>query len=81
LIPEANDNQQLFIRPSQLSLIKPAGNGFEGTIVGVSFCGSYYLITLQINELTLQVASLESEYTVGESYAVCLKENAKYILL
>jgi ABC-type Fe3+/spermidine/putrescine transport system ATPase subunit len=81
LIPEANDNQQLYIRPSQLSLVKPAGKGFEGTIKGVAFCGSHYLITLQISELTLQVASLESDYMVGESYAVCLKENAKYFLL
>ena len=81
LIPEANDSQQLFIRPSQLSLIKPTGKGFEGTITGVSFCGSHYLITVQINELTLQVASLESNYMLGESYEVCLKENAKYFLL
>ena len=81
LIAEANDNQQLFIRPSQLSLIKPSGKGFEGTIVGVAFCGSHYLITLQINGLTLQVASLDSDYTVGDRYEVCLKENAKYFLL
>jgi len=81
LIPEANDNQQLFVRPSQLCLIKPSGNGFEGTIVGVAFCGSHYLITLQINELTLQVASLDANYTVGDRYEVCLKENAKYFLL
>jgi iron(III) transport system ATP-binding protein len=81
LIHEANDNQQLFIRPSQLSLVKPTGKGFQGTIIGVAFCGSHYLITLQINELTLQVASLESEYIVGNNYAVCLKENAKYFLL
>ena len=80
LIPEANDNQQLFIRPSQLSLIKPSGKGFEGTIVGIAFCGSYYLITVQINELTLQVASLDANYTVGDGYEVCLKENAKYFL-
>ena len=81
LIAEANDNQQLFIRPSQLSLIKPTGIGFEGTIVGVAFCGSHYLITLQINELTLQVASLDAAYTVGDRYEVSLKENAKYLLL
>jgi len=81
LIPEANDNQQLFVRPSQLCLIKPSGNGFEGTIVGVAFCGSHYLITLQINGLTLQVASLDANYTVGDRYEVCLKENAKYYLL
>ena len=81
LIPEANDNQQLFVRPSQLCLIKPSGNGFEGTIVGVAFCGSHYLIKLQINGLTLQVASLDANYTVGDRYEVCLKENAKYFLL
>ena len=81
LIPEANENQQLFIRPSQLSLVKPTGKGFEGTIVGVAFCGSHYFISVQISELTLQVASLESDYIVGESYEVCLKENAKYFLL
>ena len=80
LIPEANDNQQLFVRPSQLCLIKPSGNGFEGTIVGVAFCGSHYLIKLQINGLTLQVASLDANYTVGDRYEVCLKENAKYFL-
>jgi iron(III) transport system ATP-binding protein len=81
LIPEANDNQQLFIRPSQLSLVKATGKEFEGTIKRVAFCGSHYLITVQINELTLQVASLESDYMAGESYEVCLKENAKYFLL
>jgi hypothetical protein len=71
----------LFIRPSQLSLIKPTGKGFEGNIVGIAFCGSHYLITFKINELTLQVASLDANYTVGESYEVCLKENATYFLL
>jgi len=81
LIPEANDNQQLFIRPSQLSLIKHTGKGFEGNITDVAFCGSHYLISLQIKGLSLQVASLESDYIVGESYEVCLKENAKYFLL
>ena len=81
MIPEANDNQQLFIRPSQLSLIKPSSKGFEGNIIGVAFCGSHYLITLKINELTLQVASLDANHTVGDRYEVCLKENAKYFLL
>jgi iron(III) transport system ATP-binding protein len=81
LIPEAKDNQRLFIRPSQLNLIKPNGKGFEGNIVGIAFCGSHYLITFKINELTLQVTSLDANYTVGGSYGVCLKENATYFLL
>ncbi len=81
LIPDANDNQQLFLRPSQLSLIKPTGKGFEGNITDVAFCGSHYLITLHINSLTLRVASLDANYTIGDRYEVCLKANAKYFLL
>lgn len=81
LIPEANDNQQLFIRPSQLVLEMPIGNGLQGIVTNVLFMGSHYRVQLQIDGLQLEVAGFEPGIIVGETYQVRLRENAQYHLL
>jgi ABC-type Fe3+/spermidine/putrescine transport system ATPase subunit len=81
LIVHANTDQQLCIRPSQLLLEKPTGNGLQGVVTEVLFMGSHYMIQLQIDGLVLEVASFEPSITVGETYSVRLRENAQYHLL
>ena len=81
LITDANLDQQLFIRPSQLLLEKPACNGLQGIVTGVLFMGSHYMVQLQIDGLVLEVSAFEPGITIGESYSVCLRDNAQYHLL
>jgi hypothetical protein len=81
LITDANTDQQLFIRPSQLILEKHTGNGLQGFVTGVLFMGSHYMILLQIDGLVLEVASFEPGITVGETYSVRLRDNAQYHIL
>ena len=81
LITDANTDQQLFIRPSQLLLEKPTGNGLQGIVTGVLFMGSHYMVQLQIDGLVLEVSSFEPGITLGETYSVRLRDNAQYYLL
>lgn len=81
LVPNANIEQQIFIRPSQIVLEKPDTAGLQGKVIAVSFMGSHYLVQVQLEGLVLQVASFEPGITVGETYTVRLRENAKYQLL
>jgi iron(III) transport system ATP-binding protein len=80
LVPDANIDQQIFIRPSQIVLEKTAA-GLQGKVVSVLFMGSYYMVQVQLDGLFLQVASFEPGIIVGETYAVRLRENAKYHVL
>jgi iron(III) transport system ATP-binding protein len=81
LVPNANIEKQIFIRPSQIVLEKPAAEGLQGKVMGVLFMGSYYLVQVQLDGLVLQVASFEPGITIGENYTVRLRENAKYHVL
>ena len=81
LITNANTDQQLFIRPSQLVLEMPIGNGLQGIVTNVLFMGSHYRVQLQIDGLQLEVAGFEPGIIVGETYQVRLRENAQYHLL
>lgn len=81
LITDANTDQQLFIRPSQLILEKQVGNGLHGIVKGVLFMGSHYLVQLQIDGLVLEVSSFEPGISVGETYTVRLRDNAQYHIL
>jgi len=77
LVPSANIEQQVFIRPSQLVLEKPAAAGLQGKIISVLFMGSHYMVQVQLDGMVLQVACFEPGITVGETYTVRLRENAK----
>ncbi len=81
LVPNVNLEQQLFIRPSQLLLEKPAVNGLQGIVSNVFFMGSHYMVQVQLDGLVLQVASFEPGITLGETYGVRLRRNAKYQVL
>ena len=81
LITDANTDQQLYIRPSQLLLEKPTGNGLQGIITGSLFMGSHYMVQLQIDGLVLEVSAFEPGITLGETYSVRLRDNAQYHLL
>ena len=81
LITDANTDQQLYIRPSQLLLEKPTGKGLQGTVTGVLFMGSHYMVHLQIDGLVLEVSAFEPGITLGETYSVRLRDNAQYHLL
>jgi iron(III) transport system ATP-binding protein len=73
LIPDATKEQMLFIRPSQLSLQNYTGIGLECIVTGIAFCGSHYLIKVQIDELSIQVGSFNADYEIGGAYQVFLK--------
>jgi hypothetical protein len=81
LITDANTDQQIYIRPSQLLLEKPTGNGLQGIVTGVLFMGSHYMVQLQIDGLVLEVSAFEPGITLGETYSVRLRDNAQYHLL
>jgi iron(III) transport system ATP-binding protein len=81
LITDANTDQQLYIRPSQLLLEKPDGNGLQGIVTGVLFMGSHYMVQLNIDGLVLEVSVFESGIRLGETYSVRLRDNARYHLL
>jgi len=81
LIPEANDSQQLFIRPSQMILERYAGKGLQGIVTNVFFMGSHYMVQLNMGGLVLEVSAFEPGILVGESYSVRLRDNAQYHLL
>ena len=81
LVAHANIEQQIFIRPSQIVLEKPATEGLQGKVIGVLFMGNYYMVQVQLDGLVLQVASFEPRIIVGETYTLRLRENAKYHVL
>lgn len=81
LVPTANIEQQIFIRPSQLILEKTAAAGLQGKVTNVSFMGNHYMVAIQLDGLVLQVASFEPGITVGENYTVSLRKNAIYHML
>jgi iron(III) transport system ATP-binding protein len=81
LVPTIQLEQQLFIRPSQLILEKPAATGLQGKVTDVLFMGSYYLVALQMDGLKMLVASFEPGITVGETYNVSLKKDAIFHIL
>jgi iron(III) transport system ATP-binding protein len=80
LIPTANIEQQIFIRPSQLMLEK-TDTGLQGKVTAVLFMGNHYMVALQMDGMELQVASFEPGITVGEIYTVSLRKNAIYHIL
>jgi len=53
----------------------------QGIVTGVLFMGSHYMVQLQIDGLVLEVSAFEPGITIGESYSVCLRDNAQYHLL
>ncbi len=63
----------LLVRPEQL-LVEPAGDSnLQGTVRAVRFCGSYYLVEIQLAETLVRVTMASPDYVAGTAVSLRIK--------
>lgn len=74
LLNDKTRGKKLFIRPEEI-IIEPAVNIFqqENIVTNISFYGSYYLLDVQMSHQTIQVKTLQNNFTVGQRVLLSAK--------
>lgn len=69
--PNANNEQQLIVRPEQFSIVSENNSAVKGVVQAVYFFGSYYSVDVLVNEQFLRVRTARGQLFTGD--VICLR--------
>ena len=71
--PNANDKEQLIVRPEQFSIVIEGSNTVKGIVQAVYFFGSCYVVDVLVNGQLLRVRTEEKDLVIGDEIFLVLR--------
>ncbi len=71
----ANNQQQLIVRPEQFSIVPENGKAVKGIVQSVYFFGSYYSVDVLVNHQLLRTKIFNKRFVAGDIVYLCMEKD------